>query len=140
MFKEKLPNNNQFNQALADLGYPRDTWGQIPLEKQKELVQKQISYQTYKENIEQKEIPETTSIMTEEIRERYKQAYENLELSVAVIEESGTPERKALLKEVLRLAGQEKNKDIINNFITKHEDTLSDEEIELLKIKTETLV
>lgn len=134
-FKENPQTKKIDMQGLADLGYPKDIRLNMSEETAKEIIEKQISYQTYQENSKQ-ENPKD-KFLTEEFKARYKAAYEDLGMQFKIVNESENPVSKQRLQDVLALSGNCQEISEIDEFIEKNKDFISDEEIAMLEMRKE---
>lgn len=146
-------NKNATYQALADLGYPKDVRQSLSFQEVKEIIDSQMSYSTYiekgdsslKKDEEVKAVVETqvssnvTRVISQELKDKFKKAYEDLGLQKEIIDLTSNPERNLLFAEVLRLGAHAKTKEEIDSFIGINVDILSDEEISFLLVKKETI-
>lgn len=122
-------------QALADLGFPRNTWTSLQKSKIEGIIHNQITYETFIKGNKQ----EKQKNITPEFRQKYKEAFEKLETHVDMVDMIDNPTQKELLLKVLKLGGEVQTVTEIDTFIESNKENLSEEEIDFLNMKKEWL-
>lgn len=128
-------------QTLADLGYSAQVRKELSSADIQKIINSNLTYTAYqsqREGLTQLGQQGEKQI-SEELKERYKQAYQALAEQIEVIELLDDSDRKALFYEVLKLGGNARSVEEVETFIDLHEERLSDEEIEFLRLKQEWL-